>query len=606
MGKTGRKVNRLQKPFHCLIEKPLQVYDWVIFTALAAICFFTLQQGDILHTGGSSIAYLNGHILDFYDYNKPYMRVNNYLPSTYILFAIWNIPIRLFNLVTVPTQQVSTKILMWYKLFPSLVYLFCAFLIYQISMEIGFDQKKAKLCAYAFLTTPIGFFSQFIFGQYDILTVCFVLLGLYYYFKNDTVKFVLFFGFAITFKYFALFVFIPLLLLREKKIWRILRDAFCVLIPFIVEVSVYIHSAAFRSGVFGFRATNYILNASIRLSITEVKLFILVWSLLCAWAFFTNSLSSHDEVKWALYFCNLILFPLFGLSIWHPQWLLFMIPFLVMAAFINKRPDVYFLLDILMMIFFIGFTVVTFTHNVDQDMFKLGILGRYVKDRIGAQLIMADLFLIKDKSLWYSGFSAILLVSVIFKHPKFCLENFKENIDKYWGIIRARFLIGIAVFLVPATICYAACFVLPKLGFSVSEQNLAILDAISTDRQVAQVFTATTDTVSRVDVKIGTYARTNQSKLKMMLSEADSGKVLASENLDVPNLVDNDFAAIKFAAVPVRKGQQYRISFVASGTTAADFVTVYRTTTNADEKAGYAFVDGNRQNFNLDIKVYGK
>ena len=59
--------------------------DWIVFFLISLFCFFTFQQGDILHTGGSSFAYLNGHILDFYDYNAQFMEVNNYLPSTYFV-----------------------------------------------------------------------------------------------------------------------------------------------------------------------------------------------------------------------------------------------------------------------------------------------------------------------------------------------------------------------------------------------------------------------------------------------------------------------------------------------------------------------------------------
>ena len=42
------------------------------------------------HTVASSFTYLNGHIFDFYKYNTTleYIKLNNYMPSSYILFAI--------------------------------------------------------------------------------------------------------------------------------------------------------------------------------------------------------------------------------------------------------------------------------------------------------------------------------------------------------------------------------------------------------------------------------------------------------------------------------------------------------------------------------------
>lgn len=77
------------------VTKDFSVIDWVILGLLVSVCFVCYQHPDIWHTGGSSIAYLNGHILDFYDYNLQKVGGNAYLPTTYLIFAIWNIPVRL-------------------------------------------------------------------------------------------------------------------------------------------------------------------------------------------------------------------------------------------------------------------------------------------------------------------------------------------------------------------------------------------------------------------------------------------------------------------------------------------------------------------------------
>lgn len=151
-----------------------------------------------------------------------------------------------------------------------------------------------------------------------------MLLGIYYYLKSDNTKFILFFSIAITFKYFALLIFIPLLLLREKKIEKVVTSSFFVMLVFLLEVGFYIHSAAFRNGVFGFGAARYIFNASIDLAFTQIKIFLLGWVLTCAWAYFKETENKTDEIKWALYFCSIVVFLSFGLSMWHPQWLIHM------------------------------------------------------------------------------------------------------------------------------------------------------------------------------------------------------------------------------------------------------------------------------------------
>lgn len=588
------------------IEGPLQLYDWIIFIFFAFCCFFIFQQGDILHTGGSAIAYLNGHIWDFYDYNKVYMVGNNYLPSTYILFAIWDIPLRLFGIVTIPTENVHYYVLMWYKLLPCLFYIACGYLMYKIGLEIGFGSKKAKLCAYAFLTTPIGFFSQFLFGQYDIFTVFFVLLGIYYYIKDDTFKFILFFSIAITFKYFAFFVFVPLLLLREKNIMKDIRNVVCVFIPLAAEVGFYFHSEAFHTGVFGFGATNYIFAAAIPITISEIRLVIVGFLLVCGWAAFTQAKDYADEIKWAVYFCNIIAFIFFGLSFWHPQWLLFAVPLWVLGTFMNKRSDIFFVLDLLAMFFYIGFTVNIWTGNVDQSLFSLGILKKFAGNIDATKYTMQKLFLIHDPGLWFSAFSSILLINAIFKHPKFCVEDFQESIDHFWGYVRARFVLGVSIFIVPAFACLILSNTMPIYVFNPDISEASVLGPITTERQVAQVFTASTDTLSEIDGYFATYSRTNDSKLKLTIQDMSNQKTLYSADVDVPDLQDNAYSEIKFSPINMTKGGQYKISFTASETNDNDYVTIYRTKENSDENTGYAIVDNSKQDYNLCIRIYGK
>ena len=444
--------SNILKQIRSITDKPLTVFDWVMFFVTAAGCFFIFQQGGILHTGGSSITYLCGHFLDFYDYNVKPMIGNNYLPSSYILYAIWNIPLKLFGIVPEPTMSVGFWTIMWYKVLPVGFYLATAIVIYKICNQIGFGSLKSKLCAFAWLVSPIAFFSQFIFGQYDIFTVFFMLIGMYFYYKGGMTKFILFFSIAITFKYFPLFIFIPLLLLREKNKWNIVRSMAFVMIPFALEVLIYIASPAFKTGVFGFGATSFILKPAFCSGMTEVSIFVLSILILFIWAYFIEPKNDKDLVKWGLYISNIVLFLLFGLSFWHPQWLLFAVPFWTISTFISKKFDLFILLDIAMMLFFIIYTVNTWTNHVDQHLFTLGALSDMSKNI--DTLTMRKLFLFTDRKILFTLFSAMVLANAVFKHPKLCVDNFAEPIEKYWWMIRVKFIVGIAIFLIPALVSF--------------------------------------------------------------------------------------------------------------------------------------------------------
>ena len=96
-----------------------------------------------------------------------------------------------------------------------------AWLVYSICKEIKIDERKAKWGAFLFCSSILTFTAIGINGQTDILGIVFILLGLKAYIKKKKLSFLIFFMIAFTFKQYALFIFVPLLLLIEKKVWKI-------------------------------------------------------------------------------------------------------------------------------------------------------------------------------------------------------------------------------------------------------------------------------------------------------------------------------------------------------------------------------------------------
>lgn len=590
-----------------ITDGALSYFDWIIFIVLSILCSLCFIQGDILHTAGSSFAYLNGHIWDFYEYNQKHFTVNNYYPSTYILFAIWNIPIKLMGLYPVPTTVVSLATIMWFKLLPVCFYLYSAILVYKIALSMGMGESKSMLCAYAFLTTPIAFFSQFIFGQYDIFTVFFMLLGIYFFLKKDMIKFVLFFGIAITFKYFALLFFLPMLLLREKNYYKIFICCLAVMIPIAIETAIYMGSSAFVAGVLGFGVVNYILEAGTVIHGQTHLSFVVIFLLLCyAWAYFINTKDRYEEVKWMLFFSNIVVFLCFGFSMWNPQWLLLAVPFLVLSTFINKKFDTFIILDVLCMLFFVMFTINTWPNHVDQAMLNTGVLKDITKGSVGKYLTMADIFMIKNTTILYSCFSATLLINVVFKYPKFCLDQFSDSVDKFVKLIRVRFLVGISTFLVPATICLISIFIIPGLTYSVPLQNIAPSEPILTNQPAVQVFTPSSDSITSLEVLFGTYIRENHSQLNMKISNYETNEVLYATILDVALLKDNSYNKIRVPNITVERGQKYYLIFESPDATLENCVTIYANIPNNNPQSGFAVKNGEKQDYNLCVNIYGK
>ena len=113
-----------------LTEGPIRWWDYLILAALMLFCFLSYEMRDLLHTAGCSYGFLDGHILDFYDYLAAQGIAEDgtvglhasYLPTVYVIFALWNLPMKIFGIVPRATAQLSMTAVMWAKILPCLAY----------------------------------------------------------------------------------------------------------------------------------------------------------------------------------------------------------------------------------------------------------------------------------------------------------------------------------------------------------------------------------------------------------------------------------------------------------------------------------------------------
>ena len=587
------------------IEKPLSLFDYIIFAVIGLVCFLCFQQGDIMHTAGSSYGFLQGHILDYYDWVAyEYDIWDSYMPSTYILFAIWNIPMKLFGIVVHPEEFADYWVIMWYKLLPTLFYLASGILIYKIASQIGMGKGKSKLCAYAFITAPIGFFSQFMFGQYDSFTVFFILLGLLFYYKKNRKLFILFFALAIPFKLWPLLFFVPLLLLREKNIWKIIRDIAFVAIPYAVEFVLFYSNDVFREYVLGFSATGYVSAAGIDAGGITISYVILLWGFVCAYAYFKNPEDEVKEVQWSLFLCCLVLVALFGLSQWHPQWLLLAMPFFVLSAFISKNTGKFLVLDIVMMFFYCAYVVNGWPNHVDQELFAWGMFGGYIHREIGNGLMMRDLYLIKDKTFLLTVFTALLAASAIFKHPVFCEHDFRADVSKCIGLIRTRFLAGVGIFVIPAAVCFIYALFPPYLAYETGDPYTITGPLI--EDTISQAFVTSVEELDSMSFRVATYARRNDVDIDISIVENDTDKVIYTTTVNAKTFEDNGWITVKLDGVKVQPGTVYRAEFSSKGADADNCITLYRTDSCDEELFGFAMIEDEVQDYNLCFKLFAE
>ncbi len=430
--------------------------DYLIAICILVGCYFSFQHADLAITAGQSFAILNGHILDFYSWNHTSDTIAGYPIITYLLFAIWNIPVRLMGFGTGFADDFPVYILMWFKLLPTLFYLACAKVMKNIGLLLGMGENKAKWLGFSFIIMPLGVFSQFIFGQYDSFTLLFVLVGYYYFLKDDFKKFVLFFAIAMPFKAFSFLLFVPLLLMREKRIGRILLSLMACVIPY--AACLLFSSMGMQAGntdVTEFSVMNYIFFAKIDMVYWSVELVVLMIAAICGFAYFHEiDLENRETVAlWSVYFCCLVLLAQFGFSIWNPQWLLIMTPFLLLGAFMSKHMGVFHALDLAMFVVFSIFVAGQYG-NVNEQLMSRGVWHDFFHS-LGV-VAQSDLYFIHDQNLMFSLFAGILLIAMVFRHPKFRVKQFDEMTENSYAWIRTKFYVGMAFYLVPMVVCAVA------------------------------------------------------------------------------------------------------------------------------------------------------
>ena len=430
--------------------------DYIIGLSFLATCFVLFFHRDITGAGSELIKLPFGRPLDFYENCKKirgggqHMLGTPYPPSIYVIFALWLYPFKVFGLITGP-ETFPYYLTFWLKVLTTLVYLASAKIFYQILLEYWPNNKWAEYSAVAWLTMPLALFSQFIFSQYDIFYVILTLAGFLMFLRSGLYRASLLFGIAITFKYFPVFVFVPLLLLYEKRLWRIISYFAIFVAPTLFIYLLYGWSPAFIEGVTHHRSIGRVFAASLDLGGWRVSLLFASFTILCGLAYFME-VANNARTRAAAYFWLTSSILPFLFLIWHPQWVMFFAPAIVLTTMIDYRHEKFMILDLVGMFFFVGTISLAYQNKVDAVMFRGSMLGFDFEN----SFLMARLFdRFHDNSLevFFSGFWGYLLLQVVLKY-NLC---FYETIDaatyrSNYAHIRQRLYVGLLIFLVPASI----------------------------------------------------------------------------------------------------------------------------------------------------------
>ncbi|MBQ4529115.1 MAG: hypothetical protein IJA36_00675 [Lachnospiraceae bacterium] len=314
-----------------------------IVTGLILLFFYlTYFYTDVAITTRSGIDFwtflFNGQISDFYELSKDMTFYDTlhcdalYDFSIYIIFAIWDFPLWLAEKFWGIDALMSTPCLLWAKgimlpfLAGSMIYL------KKIGTELGFSKEKNNWCLLTYISSSFVISSIFVLCQYDIIGIFFSLIGLYYYIKGDLKKFTLFMAISITMKNFALLIFLPLILLKEKKIVKVVLYTIASMGIFILSQLLFTIIGATPAGSFLFAQVNKFLIGTIPVGLGNASLFIICYLAILLFCYMKNCSTEYELRRFSIYVPFVVWAAFLVFSETSPYWIILIAPYFTLMA----------------------------------------------------------------------------------------------------------------------------------------------------------------------------------------------------------------------------------------------------------------------------------
>jgi len=319
------------------------VFVLVVGIIIRLLLAFSTFHSDIraFYYAGEIIA--KGNILNFYDYLRNLPATDPILnvypwdlfiypplfyfflgPITHLLALPFSTDILynfIFNVPAILGNLQLNFLLLTFKL-PYLPFdIAVAFLLSGL-----FKNPKNKFLVFVFwMFNPVNLYATYMMGQFDIIPTFFTVLALYFAVKKEKYFLAsLFLGLGASFKIFPIMFLIPLALVREKWLERIKIIGIGAL-TYIATILPFVNSHGFRSSALVAGQTTKSLYAAIPVSSGEsIVIFPLLLIFFCFILFYSKEAL---ENLWSRFFIMLLLF--FILTHYHPQWFVWITPFLI-------------------------------------------------------------------------------------------------------------------------------------------------------------------------------------------------------------------------------------------------------------------------------------
>lgn len=337
------------------LRKFIERRGTLILFIFTIILFLSYTYDDMVTTQRHSIlvwdALSKGQLTNFYQFcydNK--FGGANYDMTIYFIFAIWNLPCWIFERLTGQNAQNYELWITYGKGIVFFAYLWSVKLFALIYNKIcdrsPLDDRpklsvKSATIYYASSTLLLCY--SVLSGNYDIISLVLILFGINAFLDDKKITFLIIFSVATSLKFFAALVFVPLLLLNEKRITRIIPGILSCFVISVLEDMIFHKSSVLastnntwfmaESGVSSFAQSGKIH----AFGFGTVSLCILLYVLLCIYCYIQENDHSFLFFRKMIYVSVSAWLIFFLIRSFNCYWIVLMVPFLVLLVVTNTK-----------------------------------------------------------------------------------------------------------------------------------------------------------------------------------------------------------------------------------------------------------------------------
>ena len=315
--------------------------EWVLLVPILFVAFVIFLYVDMTNTIDNSVSFLkavfSGRFFDFYEFSVEESTTNfaaNYNLIIYVICGIWDLPFYFLSRALGKTYVDWPLACLWSKTMLLFFTVMMSAAVYKIVYLIKQSRADAKMAVLLLLSNMGVFYPVFITSQLDVVSLTFMLFGLYFYLKKDMKLFFLMFLIAVPCKMFAFLMVLPLLLIRQKNLLK----SGCVWIAtaglIVVEKLIYRGSVVYQYALStqGYDAITSLLYSFVPVG-RDIVPFVALYIVLIVYCYITKT----DDPKRNVFFCFFIWGSFMAFVGASTYWIILMIPFLVINILVNDR-----------------------------------------------------------------------------------------------------------------------------------------------------------------------------------------------------------------------------------------------------------------------------